>query len=166
MPKIEAGLPNTTFPLRERSVNGYHLIRFTHLFRPLLVRVLMVKFPNVSLIFATLSWSLAFHTTSESLIPREFRNGKKCAQNWAEFFQFLCQPVGSGFLKQDSQNTTWASAHALSMVTWYHQNIVNGYHLIRFTHLFRPLLVRVLMVKFPIVSLIFATLPWSFACQN
>ena len=91
----------------QNIVNGYHLIRFTHLFRPLLVRVLMVKFPNVSLIFATLSWSLAFHTTSESLIPREFRNGKKCAQNWAEFFQFLCQPVGSGFLKQDSQNTTF-----------------------------------------------------------
>ena len=88
-------------------VNSYHLIKFTHLFKPLLVRVLMVKFPNVSLIFATLSWSLAFHTTSESLIPREFRNGKKCSQNWAEFFQFLCQPVGSCFLKQDSQNTTF-----------------------------------------------------------
>ena len=43
----------------------------------------------------------------------------------------------------ESQNTTfpqhersgasaWASAHALSMVTWYHQNIVNGYRLIIF----------------------------------
>ena len=60
--------------------------------------------------------------------------------------------------------SAWASAHALSMVTWYHQNIVNGYHLIMFTHLFKPLLVRVLMMKFPIVSLIFVTHPWSFIC--
>ena len=29
-----------------------------------------------------------------------------------------------------SEANAWASAHALSMVTWYHQNIVNGYHLI------------------------------------
>ena len=36
-----------------------------------------------------------------------------------------------------SEATAWASAHALSMVTWYHQNIVNGYHLIMFTHLFK-----------------------------
>jgi len=42
-----------------------------------------------------------------------------------------------------SEANAWASAHALSMVTWYHQNIVNGYHLIMFTHLFKPLLVRV-----------------------
>ena len=52
--------------------------------------------------------------------------------NWSS--QFLCQPVGSGFWKQDSQNT---SAHALSIVTWYNQNIVNSYHLIMFTHLFK-----------------------------
>ena len=39
--------------------------------------------------------------------------------------------------------SAWAWAHALSMVTWHHQNIVNGYHLIMFTHLFKPLLVRV-----------------------
>ena len=58
-----------------------------------------------------------------------------------------------------------AAAHTLSMVMWYHQNIVNSYHLIKLTHLFKPLLVRVLMVKFPIVSLSFATLSWSFACH-
>ena len=28
--------------------------------------------------------------------------------------------------------SAWASAHALSMVTWYNQNIVNGYRLIIF----------------------------------
>ena len=33
--------------------------------------------------------------------------------------------------------SAWAWAHALSMVTWHHQNIVNGYHLIMFTHLFK-----------------------------
>ena len=64
-----------------------------------------------------------------------------------------------------SAANAWASAHALSMVMWYHQNIVNSYHLIKLTHLFKPLLVRVLMVKFPIVSLSFATLSWSFACH-
>ena len=31
-----------------------------------------------------------------------------------------------------SEATAWASAHALSMVTWYNQNIVNGYRLIIF----------------------------------
>ena len=33
--------------------------------------------------------------------------------------------------------SAWASAHALSIVTWYNQNIVNSYHLIMFTHLFK-----------------------------
>ena len=32
-----------------------------------------------------------------------------------------------------SEANAWASAHALSMVTWYLQNIVNGYHLIKFS---------------------------------
>ena len=36
-----------------------------------------------------------------------------------------------------SEANAWASVHALSMVTWYNQNIVNGYHLIMFTHLFK-----------------------------
>ena len=43
--------------------------------------------------------------------------------------------------------SAWAWAHALSMVTWHHQNIVSGYHLIMFTHLFKPLLVRVWIPK-------------------
>ena len=42
----------------------------------------------------------------------------------------------------------WASAHALSMVTWYHQKIVNGYCL------FEPLLLRVLIMNLQIVSVI------------
>ena len=36
-----------------------------------------------------------------------------------------------------SAANAWASAHALSMVTRHHQNIVNGYHLIMFSHLFK-----------------------------
>ena len=36
--------------------------------------------------------------------------------------------------------SAWASAHALSMVTWYNQNIVNGYRLIMFTHLINKLI--------------------------
>ena len=43
------------------------------------------------------------------------------------------------------------------MVTWYHQNIVHGYGLIMFAHLFElePLLLRVFMMNFRIVSVIF-----------
>ena len=36
-----------------------------------------------------------------------------------------------------SEANAWASAHALSMVTWHHHNFVNDYHLIMFTHLFK-----------------------------
>ena len=39
-----------------------------------------------------------------------------------------------------SAANVWASAHALSMVTWHHQNIVYGYHLIMFTHLINKLI--------------------------
>ena len=43
------------------------------------------------------------------------------------------------------------------MVTWYNQNIVNGYGLIMFAHLFelKPLLLIVFMMNFRIVSVIF-----------
>ena len=36
-----------------------------------------------------------------------------------------------------SEANAWASAHALSMAIWHHHNIVNDYHLITFTHLFK-----------------------------
>ena len=50
-----------------------------------------------------------------------------------------------------SEANAWASAHALSMVTWYHQKIVNGYHLIMFTRLFKPLLLKALIMNLQIV---------------
>ena len=54
-----------------------------------------------------------------------------------------------------SEAKAWASAHALSMVMWSHPQIVVGYYLNMFTLLFKPLLPRVLIMNFQIVSLIF-----------
>ena len=56
--------------------------------------------------------------------------------------------ISTAWAKRSGANA-WASAHALSMVTWYHQKIVNGYCL------FEPLLLRVLIMNLQIVSLIF-----------
>ena len=51
----------------------------------------------------------------------------------------------------------WASAHALSMVMWFNHQIVVGLCLVMVTDilLFKPLLLRVLIMNFQIVSLIF-----------
>ena len=64
--------------------------------------------------------------------------------------------ISTAWAKRSGANA-WASAHALSMVTWYNQNIVNGYRLIIFAHLFKlkPLLLIVFMMNFWIVSVIF-----------
>ena len=59
----------------------------------------------------------------------------------------------------------WASADALSMVMWFNHQIVVGqclvmdtdilFEYVLFTLLFKPLLPRVLIMNFQIVSLIF-----------
>ena len=59
----------------------------------------------------------------------------------------------------------WASAHALSMVMWFNHQIVVGqclvmdtdilFEYVLFTLLFKPLLPRVLIMNFQIVSLIY-----------
>ena len=59
----------------------------------------------------------------------------------------------------------WASVHALSMVMWFNHQIVVGqclvmdtdilFEYVLFTLLFKPLLPRVLIMNFQIVSLIF-----------
>ena len=59
----------------------------------------------------------------------------------------------------------WASAYALSMVMWFNHQIVVGqclvmdtdilFEYVLFTLLFKPLLPRVLIMNFQIVSLIF-----------
>ena len=54
-----------------------------------------------------------------------------------------------------SEANAWASAHALSMVMWCNCQIVNGYYLIIFTLLLKPLLLRVLIMNFQIVGVIF-----------
>ena len=56
--------------------------------------------------------------------------------------------ISTAWAKRSGANA-WASAHALSMVTWYHQKIVNGYCL------FEPLLLRVLIMNLQIVSVVF-----------
>ena len=58
--------------------------------------------------------------------------------------------ISTAWAKRSGANA-WASAHALSMVTWYHQKIVNGYHLIMFIRLFKPLLLKVLIMNLQIV---------------
>ena len=73
----------------------------------------------------------------KSIIP------KKCSQNGPKFGQISPKMEKQ---KQNSQNTTFplrerselvGFSTSLSMVTWHHQNILNGYYLIMFSHLFK-----------------------------
>ena len=52
--------------------------------------------------------------------------------------------ISTAWAKRSGANA-WASAHALSMVMWYHQKIVNGYCL------FKPLLLWVFIMNLQIV---------------
>ena len=49
----------------------------------------------------------------------------------------------------------WASAHALSMVMWSNPQIVVGYYLNMLTLLFKPMMLRVWIMNFQMISLIF-----------
>ena len=62
--------------------------------------------------------------------------------------------ISTAWAKRSGANA-WASAHALSMVMWYNQKIENGYCLIMFTLLFKPLLPRAFIMNFQVFSLNF-----------
>ena len=79
------------------------------------------------------SYSQGHFLTSNKNVPKTGQNLAKYPPKWKNRSR---TPKIPPFHCVSAANA-WASAHALSMVTWHHQNIVNGYHSIMFSHLFK-----------------------------
>ena len=131
----------------QNIVIGYRLIIFAHLFKlkPLLFIVFMMNFWIVSVIFRRSAlhmlfghWFLVYTSQVVSyfqiLLVLFQLNSNLCCKSQDYIVSNLCQepflcdpsqlPKIPHFHSMSEANA-WASAHALSMVTWYHQNIVD-----------------------------------------